>query len=178
MIKELFNKSTRIFSSIPEHDGCLMLNVEEIPERLDLIQEIDKSDLFIGDGNYGVELEPHITIVYGIKSDSNLTPEFVEGSPSPELLRVDGVSLFENEEYDVLKMDVVDVGGYLSKIRNSVLSSFDVELTYPEYNPHITIGYFQKGKADKYVKELSTTINPTSYCYSVGRSIAWVNRVQ
>ena len=178
MIKELFNKLTRSFSSIPEYNGCLMLNIKEIQERLDLIQEIDQSDLFIDEDNHGIELEPHITIVYGIKGDSNLTPEFVEMNASPEILGVNGISIFENEKYDVLKMDVVDRGGYLTRLRDSVISSFDVELTYPEYHPHITIGYFQKGKASKYVRDLSALINPISFCYSVGRSIAWVSRIQ
>jgi len=57
------------------------------------------------------------------------------------------MSVFENDKYDVLKVDVTgeslhDLNGKLSELPN--------EQTFPEYKPHLTIAYLKKGEGAKY----------------------------
>ena len=106
---------------------------------------VDDEDVYEGEGDdvKGRENEPHVTVLYGLH----------ETTPSPELLKiieetqpfdiaVGAASLFESEEYDVLKFDV----------ESEALVNFNARLkglafteTHPGYHPHLTVAYVKKG---------------------------------
>jgi 2'-5' RNA ligase len=49
------------------------------------------------------------------------------------------------------------------------MENFDVHTDYPDFNPHMTIAYMKKGKAEKYKKEILDkidTIKPYGFNYS------------
>jgi 2'-5' RNA ligase len=70
---------------------------------------------------------------------------------------IDGINLFENEQFDVLKFNVVSDPG-LQQLHDE-LSKLPNNDNFPTYTPHITIAYLNKGEGKKYV-------NP-NYKYSV-----------
>jgi hypothetical protein len=50
--------------------GCVMIYLD-IPKWNKIISNIDKNDLYEpnGDHTYGIEMNPHITVLYGIHSN-------------------------------------------------------------------------------------------------------------
>ena len=108
---------------------------------------IKQEDLFEGEG-YGVEKEPHVTVLYGLHTaDTDVIAECVKefGSVS---FKFKGLSLFENEEYDVLKFDIESQD--LTHL-NNCLSALPHTNEYPTYNPHCTIAYIKKGLGKNYL---------------------------
>lgn len=102
-----------------------------------------------GDMTYGLEDEPHTTLLYGLHkevSDNDIRKIIEKYTYTP--CKVNTPSLFNNEKYDVLKYDVE--GDNLHKI-NGELKQYPFTSTYPDYHPHLTIGYVQPGKGRKYV---------------------------
>lgn len=96
----------------------------------------------------GRETEPHVTVFYGFTFDSSEEIERICRKTWPIRFTVGQAGIFEKEEYDVLKLDVT--GEELHEL-NKKLSSLPNENKYPEYCPHVTIAYFKKGCAAKYL---------------------------
>ena len=63
--------------------------------------------------------------------------------------QISNASLFDNPEYDVLKFDVS--GNSLHEC-NSDLRKYPYTSNFPDYHPHMTIGYLNKGMGKKYTK--------------------------
>jgi hypothetical protein len=139
-----------------KHDyGCVMINFN-FPEMKRIQDIINPDDLYEDpdDKSFGLERESHVTLLYGLH----------KGVPEKEITTaLSGItfddcklynpSLFENEEYDVLKFDVGYVargGAFLSKA-NRALKAFPYTSDFPDYNPHMTIAYLKPGKGKKYV---------------------------
>jgi hypothetical protein len=132
--------------------GCVMLYFD-FPKMSEIHDGIDPSDLYEeeNDRTYGLEDEPHVTLLYGLKK--GVTVEQVK-----EILdqftfnqcTLHNASLFENE-YDVLKFDVK--GDNLHDA-NKALRELPYENDYPDYHPHCTIGYLKKGMGKKYCEKM------------------------
>ncbi len=132
--------------------GCVMLYFD-FPMMNKIHDGIDPNDLYEeeGDGTFGLENEPHVTLLYGLKD--SVTPKHVK-----EILEtftfgpcvLHNASLFENE-YDVLKFDVK--GDNLHKT-NEALRELPYQNDYFDYHPHCTIGYLKKGTGSKYCKRM------------------------
>jgi 2'-5' RNA ligase len=134
--------------------GCLMLDFKW-NQWQSLLERIDEEDLFEPEtGRYGLEKEPHITILYGLHEE-------VDGKTIQETLKdilyqsieiqIDGIGIFENEEYDVVKLNVESPAiRYLNKLTTQLPHTTD----YPDYKPHMTIAYVKKGLGKKYVSDL------------------------
>ena len=127
--------------------GCVMLSVPISWEALSSI--VDPADVYDPDGNHGVSREPHITILYGLHGD--IPDHYIMGALrgfTPVKIVFGSVSVFENEDFDVVKLEV-----HGNKLRemNAMLCRFPFTNEYPEYNPHITISYVKKGTGEKYV---------------------------
>lgn len=116
----------------------------------DAIPKIPKEDLH----EYGVETEPHVTILYGLHTDkSSVVKEALDKADIGFYNYTIGEpAIFENEDYDVLIRKVRDPRG-LKKLRKELLD-LPHTLTYKDYKPHATIAYLKKGKGKEYLEKL------------------------
>ena len=150
--------------------GCSMIYFD-FPKMDEIHSKIDENHLYTeeGDVTYGLETEPHTTLLYGLHSDEIDDNHVMDAStkhPIPKTLRLHNPSLFQNEKYDVLKFDVDS--DHLHKI-NSELKKFPFTSDYPDYHPHTTVAYLKKGMGEKYAKDLSGKffdVNPSKIVYS------------
>jgi len=162
----LILKSYKEFMSILEYKsgsmyeyGCLMIYLD-IPNWKDFLETEILKGKIISDGDlyepknerYGIETDPHITILYGIHkdvSDDEVLKMFSNIKKSDFDIFVDGIDCFyTNKDYDVLKMNVKS--NKLNEL-NKLASQLPHTSAYPDYKPHLTIGYFLKGKSNEYV---------------------------
>lgn len=157
-----------------EGKGCLMLYFD-FPSMNEIHDIIEKDDLYGVEDNFGLETEPHCTLLFGF-DDSKCTADEVFKSIAdvefPELI-LSNVSLFEND-YDVLKFDVSTEEGVLHKVNNTLRDNFEYENDYPDYHPHCTIAYVNKGEGKKYVevlKDKTYRVIPKKLVYSDAEKI-------
>lgn len=132
--------------------GCVMVdyNFENWSE---LLSSIEQEDIYKVEGkNYGLQPRPHLTLLYGLHkevSDESIQNCFEGFNTDDFKVQIHGVSLFENPEFDVVKLEVLKtdklelIHKRLAKLPNSD--------RFPEYNPHITISYVKKGLGQKYI---------------------------
>jgi 2'-5' RNA ligase len=136
--------------------GCLMLQVPdyELKGLTYLRTLINPNDLYESHipGEFGLENDPHVTILFGFHDDNRsdfakrvlFTPPFTpveHGIP----LFFSGLSVFSAKDYDVLKFDVVSL--QLESLNRLYKQHFAHTETHPNYHPHLTVGYLQKGVA-------------------------------
>lgn len=158
--------------------GCVMLFFDF--DKLKPIQnKIEKEDLYEEEPGFGLEKDPHLTLLYGlysnkIKNDENVFDTVLNFDiPKLELYNI---SLFKNKEYEVLKFDVKQKmkeyskkDDILYKINKKLTERFPYKETYPDYHPHSTIAYLKLGKGKKYVdmfKDKVYQISPRDIVYS------------
>lgn len=148
--------------------GCVMIYLK-FPEIKELHKEIDEEDIYIDDedDSFGLEKDPHTTLLFGLHDE--VTTEDVKKVVNEfkfDECKVYNVSLFESEKYDVLKFDVS--GDNLTKCNKS-LAKFPHTNDFPDYHPHLTIGYIKPGKGKKYVKKFKNnefSLEPNHIVYS------------
>lgn len=97
---------------------------------------------------YGREDEFHITVKYGLKETN---PELIRPYLKPVKIKLGPIGKFEQEDYDVLKVDVISKD--LETINKTISENFENADEHPIYEPHITLAYVQKGKGDELVGE-------------------------
>lgn len=119
----------------------------------DLLSVISDADVYDNEaGEFGLEHEPHITILFGLKPDvpSTSFEKLTKVYAGPISFKITGISCFEKPEYDVLKFDVES-----DQLRtlNKFAKRFPHDEMYPDYNPHMTIGYLKPGAGYKYVRD-------------------------
>eukprot|EP00825_Cyclidium_porcatum_P004804 TRINITY_DN12277_c0_g1_i3.p1 TRINITY_DN12277_c0_g1~~TRINITY_DN12277_c0_g1_i3.p1 ORF type:complete len:307 (-),score=40.68 TRINITY_DN12277_c0_g1_i3:472-1392(-) len=102
----------------------------------------------------GIEDESHVTVLYGFHDEVTSDEVFAlykENYPlKPLEIKISGISIFENPEFDVVKFDVNS--DELAEI-NKLMRTLPNTQTFPDYHPHITIAYVKKGSGSKYVKK-------------------------
>lgn len=140
------------------YSGCIMLFFK-IPKWNKIINKIKKDDLYDVEG-YGLENEPHVTILYGINNNVSEKEvlNYLNTLSTPNInINLTSISCFNNEEYDVVKFNVEsdELNGLNKKISNK----FDYENNYPDYKPHMTIAYVKSGKGNKYEFEFDKPIS-------------------
>ena len=112
---------------------------------------IDKKDIYDPDGDHGVEHNPHVTILYGLHdwliSDSDVEDALMKFK-APKV-RLGKLSIFENPSFDVVKIDVLSDD---LAMMNKVFSDFPHTSDFPDYRPHVTVAYVQKGTGKKYTQ--------------------------
>ena len=141
--------------------GCVLieLNLEDWNSILDTIS---KEDLYLPDNEvYGMETNPHLTLLYGLHKEvsvEDIEKAINQFNIKDFKIEVDGIDIFENEQFDVLKMKVFN-----SKILNQMhlkLKELPNSDKYEQYSPHITIAYLKSGTGNKYIDEnYKKTIN-------------------
>jgi 2'-5' RNA ligase len=159
--------------------GCLMLFFDVSRYNFYSIVEkyIKKEDIY----EWGIENEPHVTILYGLHDNTN-SEDLKKWTIDAEdiKLKFGDISLFENE-YDVLKIEVTSE--QLTNINKDIRSNFDYTNKFKTYNAHITLSYLKKGtgkkyKIDKLKKEIVELLKGSTkyYIYSDKDSIKslWV----
>jgi hypothetical protein len=133
--------------------GCLMVYLD-FPDISEIHDSIDPDDIYTdpNDPTYGLEEEPHVTLLYGFHEEvepkellTAIQKENVCGVPTTVLLQ--GPTLFSNEIFDVLKYDVLDNWPHMM---NKVVREFPHTNKFKDYHPHVTIAYLKPGKGKKY----------------------------
>ncbi len=180
----LNEKKNRKSKNLDKRYGCIMLYFN-FPKMKELHKSIEEEDIYSKDG-YGLETEPHCTLLYGlhdeeIENDDDVINSVLKHIKKGMAITLYNASLFEND-YDVLKFDVKQT--MLDKDENEEYSKKDdclfkanKELTknypfttdFPDYHPHYTIVYLNKGEGKKYVKEFKDKefyITPNKLVYS------------
>lgn len=144
----------------------LMIDYEMPTFIKDLQNKIPKNELYFGtdeekkDNQYGLEKESHVTLAPCLDSDVDINKLKELLLPLKEYKCIlNNISIFENDNYDVLKADVKCPN--MHKTYNKIKENFELHSAYKEYHPHMTIAYMQKGMADK-IEELT----PTSFDFS------------
>ena len=102
------------------------------------------------DGGMGRENEIHVTLLYGLKNDDpDEIAELIKGTGSFDV-RLGLVTAFrDGDDNDVLKIDAE--APELQKLHYLIDEETDNDNSYPTYQPHVTIAYMKKGKADPYI---------------------------
>jgi 2'-5' RNA ligase len=151
--------------------GCVMLYFT-FPQMEDFHKMIKPEDIYVeeGDKTFGLEDELHCTLLYGLHEEVTLEDiKSVLDQYKFEGCKIFNPSKFDNEKYDVFKFDVM--GGPLIEV-NKKLTQFPHTNSYPDYHPHMTIGYLQPGTAKKYIDLFNKeginefNLNPTHCVYS------------
>lgn len=134
--------------------GCVMLYFN-FPEMEQMHRMINGEDVYTSDqdGSFGLETEPHTTLLFGLHPE--VTDQDVANVLSKHyfsMCSINNASLFENPEYDVLKFDVSGDGLHEC---NSALSQYPHTTNFPDYHPHLTIGYLKPGTGAKHAELFS-----------------------
>ena len=134
--------------------------VEFDPESFILIQRyidnIPKDVIFYGDeetGTLGIPDHPHVTIVYGYRTPSeiDILNSFRYYSKNYVDITLGKLDVFQRELYNVLYISVKS--NDLTTLRNmSLQSGLKIDLDYPVYTPHVTLAYIKK-QAREYLEE-------------------------
>lgn len=132
--------------------GCLMVSMD-LPRWEEILKMIKPEDLYTEEEGYGLEKEPHATILYGLHKEVTAQDVF-KLITKPVSITIKKISIFENanKPYDVVKFELESQD---LQVLNSRTKKFPFTNDYPEYNPHCTIAYVKKGTGKNYIKELS-----------------------
>ena len=146
----------------------LMIDYEMPTFIKDLQNKIPKNELYFGtdeekkDNQYGLEKESHVTLAPCLDSDVDINKLKELLLPLKEYKCIlNNISIFENDNYDVLKADVKCPN--MHKTYNKIKENFELHSAYKEYHPHMTIAYMQKGMADKYKKKMLDKIEELTH---------------
>lgn len=121
--------------------------------------KIKEDDLYNNEENeYGLEIEPHVTVLYGLHDD-----EIDENEIIKLFTLIDGpvvttnkITLFKNEKFDVVKWDIDSEE--LVILNKMVEKMFPFTSSFPDYHAHCTIAYCLPGKGDEYTKEYKSNL--------------------
>jgi len=150
--------------------GCMMFYFK-LPNWYEYLLEFDKKDIYdTKDYDYGLEIESHVTLMFGLHLDEVDSKDVLKWFENIKQFKgkLTNISLFEHDEneYDVVKFDVEC--NKLFKYRKEVEQKFNNTQTFDEYHPHATLAYVKKGTGKKYIKKLKDVeINFLYGVYSV-----------
>lgn len=171
MIKSFKQFVTSLFEKKSEgYDyGCAMVYFN-FPRMNEIHEMIDPADVYVSDSDktFGLEKEPHTTLLYGLHSPEIEDSKIVEICKAHTVgtMTLHNASLFENADFDVLKFDVENP--VLAEI-NSKLSELPHTTNFPDYHPHTTIAYLKSGMGKKYTEKFANEryeVTPNKLVYS------------
>ena len=136
--------------------GCVMARLDEESSNkiLGFNHHVINENIIYNDdtGEFGREKTPHITIKYGLTelyNEDSMKRFLHKVTPFP--IQVRGLSIFECEKYDVVKFDIE--GKELRQL-NEMFSKLPNQNEHPDYHPHMTLAYVQKGYGNKFIKPI------------------------
>jgi 2'-5' RNA ligase len=148
--------------------GCVMFYFDIDKKDWDAYQDlIDEDDVTTADG-LGRETEPHVTLLYGLHKTikDEEVESIIDDFKGPEI-RFNHLSIFENDNFDVVKFTIRNES--LNKM-NKKLKVLDHTNDFPKYEPHVTLAYVKKGEGSKYNQTLKGDLDkkliPTKIVYS------------
>jgi len=136
--------------------GCMMFYFK-LPGWYEYLLEFDKKDIYDNkDYDYGLEIEPHTTLMFGLHLDEVKQEDVIKWFEGVKKFKgkLTDITMFENDdaEYDVVKFDVK--AKKLDEFRKEVEKKFENTQTFDEFHPHATLAYVKKGTGKKYTKKL------------------------
>lgn len=114
-------------------------------------ENVKEEDIFEDpdDLTFGREDEIHVTILYGIHTKDLDEIKKALLPQKPFFIRLGRISIFENDKFDVIKIEVESK--ILRELNNRLKSTLTNSEPYPAYRPHITIAYTKKDKYKKLI---------------------------
>ena len=136
-----------------ESYGCLMIKIP-IKNWDKILSKIKKEDLYLNKDSIrdGLETNPHITVLYGFHQGTDIKKLKKLLKDKTVNLSIDKMSLFENEDCDVLKFNVISDD--LIELNKLMRNNFEYTSNFPNYIPHLTIAKIKKGKGKKYIQKV------------------------
>ena len=142
--------------SAPRSFSCLMLDCQQLyPHIAKIHDQIDSEDVYDDEPGHSLEKESHVTACYGF-SETKPQDVIPKLDLVPTRFKIKGISLFENEKFDVLKFDIQSAD--LNKLNRQIMDNFDITTSYKTYHAHLTIAYLRPGTGKKYTKIKSPII--------------------
>jgi 2'-5' RNA ligase len=165
--KMKLRKILKEIQKTPYQYGCAMLYID-FDESI-LTSTISNVDVYDDEnGHYGLETEPHVTLLYGLHTNvpDGVVSQIINQVPFGDI-KLTNPSIFEgNPDYDVLKFDASGEG---LERANELLKKLPHSNDYPEYHPHMTVAYLKKGKWQQYTNkfmEMHFEVSPLYVIYS------------
>lgn len=102
------------------------------------------------ENDHGRELDIHITVIYGIRSENKEMVKGLLSKQKPFKVTMQNIDCFETDNYDVVIIKVKSDG--LEDINALMEENLNVkENDYGSYKPHCTIAYVKKGEGKQYI---------------------------
>ena len=156
--------------------GCVMLGLD-CPNWKEVTGMIHPDDVYHHptDPSYGLEDNPHVTLKFGLhpEIEDSQIEEIVNKFKGQNLsLDILGIDSFKNKDFDVVKFKVNPTAEL--KAINQELSKLPNSNQYPQFSPHITLGYVKSGFGKKYHdsdKKMNFKIKGVEYSKASGEKI-------
>lgn len=132
--------------------GELAFELRMLGERIpaaDLVSQDDPPH----DATSGRELNPHVTVKYGLHTDDAEEVRAAVQSQAPVAVQFGKCSYFKGEQHDVLKIDVQSEA--LHALNGHIAARLECTDTFPDYKPHVTIAYVKPGLGEHYASRLN-----------------------
>lgn len=97
----------------------------------------------------GRETEPHATVKFGLHTNDAEEVRAILADEPPVRVKLGKVSLFENEDADVVKIDLDSAD--LHRLNKKIADALPHTDSHPTYQPHVTLGYVKPGQGKKYL---------------------------
>jgi hypothetical protein len=128
-------------------------------------RNISDSKLVYNDDASGRETDIHVTVLYGLHTNTPESVEKVVSNIKPFHIRFGKISKFEGTNYDVIKIEVI--GSDLIKA-NKMIARLPHTNKFKTYSPHCTLAYVKKGSCDHLLgkevfKGLTIPVNSITY---------------